>query len=56
MSKRTQPSIQVQVRVPKSLIEAIDAARRKEIDLPSRAEIMRRCVQREISRGDQQAA
>ncbi|WP_339638343.1 ribbon-helix-helix protein, CopG family [uncultured Sulfitobacter sp.] len=37
----TQP---VMVRMPTELIEAIDAARRAEEDLPSRPELIRRIV------------
>lgn len=43
----TQP---VMVRMPTELIEAIDAARRIEEDLPSRPELIRRIVEQWAAR------
>jgi metal-responsive CopG/Arc/MetJ family transcriptional regulator len=47
MSKRGRPSVdteQVTVRLPRGLLDAIDAFRRDQADLPTRPEVIRRVL------------
>jgi metal-responsive CopG/Arc/MetJ family transcriptional regulator len=37
---------QIAVRISRTLLEALDGLRREEVDVPSRAEMIRRLIQR----------